>query len=74
MRKLDISSSPCRQNDNVYVEDDDVVDQIEDDFDDFVDRIEDDDLAAATFDIDKDEEREDSGGDHGGLHSWQHYH
>ena len=38
------------------------------------DQNEDDDLAAATFYIDKDEEREDSGGDHGGLHGWQHYH
>ena len=31
-------------------------------------------LAAATLDIDKDEEGENVGRDHGGLHSWQHYH
>ena len=61
---------PDDDDDDDYFDDDD--DSDDDDIDNEID-IEDD-LAAATFDIDKDEEREDSWGNHGGLDGRQHYH
>ena len=42
--------------------------------DDDLDDEDDDDLAAAALDVDEDEEGENGGGDHRGLHSRQHYH
>ena len=67
--------SDCVEGDdkNDGEDDEDEDDEEENDIDDDVDD-EDVHLAAATFDIDKDEEGENGGGNHGGLHSWQHYH
>ena len=46
----------------------------DDDLDDHDHDYLDDDLAAAALDVDEDEEGENGGGDHRGLHSRQHYH
>ena len=79
-RTLDMDSTACGslisaqvpgENDNECLDHEEDDEEEDEDVDD---QNEEGALAAATFDIDKDEERENGGGDHGGLHSRQHYH
>ena len=49
-------------------------DDLDDHDHDYLDDKDDNDLAAAALDVDEDEEGENGGGDHRGLHSRQHYH